>query len=411
MPKADSDNNAAADLARRPLLNSPRNRGMPGVAHTQHALLRPRHVLPTDALDFELPESSIATRPASPRDHARLMVLSRSAPDRLEHRRFHELDTLLDPGDLLVRNAARVLPARFEGTRVGTGGRVSGLFLAERIPGTWHVMLKSNGRLREDDRIELPAGAEAVRLRLVERAEEGWIVRTTDEADAPVGDPAPVTLERCGATPLPPYILAARRTRDEDVTDAIDADWYQTVYARDDAARSVAAPTAGLHFTDGLLARLASRGVRAADVILDVGAGTFKPIQAETVEAHDIHSESFHVPQATLDALRGASRRVLVGTTTVRTLESLPAALPDEPVSTSTNLLIAPGHQFRWTDALITNFHLPRSSLLALVAAFLEPGATSSGPAGLDRLLSAYRCAIDEGYRFYSYGDAMLILP
>lgn len=354
--------------------------------------------LPTDALDFDLPPELIATRPVEPRDSARLMHLSR-IDGEVAHRRFHDLPELLRAGDLLVLNDTRVLPARLRGRRVPGGGRVGGLFLEEREAGRWLVMLRVNGRLHAADVVELIDQDEepVARLSLVERQGDGWLV----DVDPP--SPAAEILGRAGQTPLPPYILGARRDRSEAVDDSDDHDWYQTVFAGSHAG-SVAAPTAGLHMTEDLLQRLADQGVRTAQVTLDVGAGTFKPVSTDTVEAHDMHEERYEVTPETLRAVRetraAGGRVIAVGTTSVRTLESIDDLDADEPVSGSTRLLITPGYTFRHVDGMVTNFHLPRSTLLALVAAL----------AGLDETLAAYRVAIAERYRFYSYGDAMLIV-
>ncbi len=346
----------------------------------------------TDELDYPLPESLIATRPAEPRDSARLLV-HHVGRNETEHRRVSDLPAYLEPNDVLVFNASRVVPARLIGARVDSGGRVEGLYLDALPDRGWRCMLKSNGRLRTGVRIELvgPRGGATTVIELIERDGAGWIVRADDPGDAAT------ILERVGHTPLPPYILRARA---EAVDDATDRAWYQTVYATA-AARSVAAPTAGLHFTPTLLDAIDAAGATRTEVILHVGAGTFKPVTADDLRDHDMHSEQYEVPDGALDALEAAvaagGRRIAVGTTTVRALES---ATRGGGVR-ATDLLIEPGYVFRRVDALMTNFHLPRSTLLALVAALT----------GLDRLKAIYAEAVDRGYRFYSYGDAMLVLP
>ncbi len=244
-------------------------------------------------------------------------------------------------------------------------------------------------------------------IMLLARDDDAWIVRL--DAGARGGDGATV-LERSGCTPLPPYILKARRDSALSVSDDDDRAEYETVYADPTARGSVAAPTAGLHFTDALLTQLASQGVAREEVILHVGAGTFKPIEVDDLAQHAMHSEHFRVPALTLamlariaaDRARGAARVVAVGTTSVRALESIPAPLPSADMSfeADTRILIAPGYTFRFVDALLTNFHLPRSTLLALVGAFT----------GMELMREAYACAVRERYRFYSYGDAMLIV-
>jgi S-adenosylmethionine:tRNA ribosyltransferase-isomerase len=277
-----------------------------------------------------------------------------------------------------------------------------GLLLEPMPDGTWRMLLRRAKRFAAGDRLPLvgPHGpAEGDAIELVVRDAEAWRVRLV--AGSRGGDAAAV-IERSGWTPLPPYILRSREGRNEECDDDADRAEYETVYA--DAARrgSVAAPTAGLHFTEGLLAALDARGVRRAEVILHVGAGTFRPVDAATLSAHPMHTEHFEVPPATAAMLAGRPRPriVAVGTTTVRALESLPEPVPAGGAGGETSILIAPGHRFRNVDAMLTNFHLPRSTLLALVGAFT----------GLDRLKELYALAQREGYRFYSFGDAMLVL-
>ncbi|MGP1308901.1 MAG: tRNA preQ1(34) S-adenosylmethionine ribosyltransferase-isomerase QueA [Phycisphaerales bacterium] len=367
-------------------------------------------MLRTDALEYDLPDDLVATRPCEPRDAARLLVVSRDRPERHETGRVRDLPRFLREGDLLVFNDSRVLPARLAGVRRNSGGRISGLFLREREDGRWEVMLKSNGRLRSGDAIDLVDAHDAPTgrsLTLVDRAEEGWVVDPADEHGARVT--ATECLARVGATPLPPYILGARQRRSERVDDEADRAWYQTVYAQSaERAASVAAPTAGLHFTPALLDTLASKGVSSARVTLHVGAGTFKPVETETVETHPIHAEWAEVPADTLRAAartRAAGGRVVcIGTTSARALESAPVDTPDgQGWLGETRLLITPGYRWRRLDGLMTNFHLPRSTLLAMVAALF--------PQGVSDLLPLYRHAVRERFRFYSYGDAMLILP
>ncbi|MEM1211273.1 MAG: tRNA preQ1(34) S-adenosylmethionine ribosyltransferase-isomerase QueA [Planctomycetota bacterium] len=376
----------------------------------------------TDALDYELPEGLIATQPAEPRDSARLMVCDR-ATGSVRHTRVSELPGLgvLRAGDVMVVNRSRVVRAYLEGVRRGTGGRVTGLFLADAGDGRWRVMLKSGGRLVEGDAVELDDAA----LVLEEALGGGaWTVRVEGDAEL-VGLPAAAALERVGGVPLPPYIRQARRKRGEVEEVAGDAERYNTVYAEGgglgnadprsetvgfEGGGSVAAPTAGLHFTPGLLERIDGLGVERAEVTLHVGTGTFLPVKSESLKEHPMHTEPITVPGATLATLRrvrGQGGRVLaVGTTSVRTLESLPAewASMEGDYSAETGLFIRPdeGFAFRFTDMLLTNFHLPKSTLLALVAAL--PGV------GVERLLGWYGEAVSEGYRFYSYGDAMLIV-
>lgn len=362
--------------------------------------------LATKELDYELPERLIATAPAQPRDAARMLVYHRR-DDRVEHRLIRDLPEYLHADDALVFNTTAVTPARLIGRRQDTGGKVEGLFLCTsdvHAQPLWNVMLKSNGTLRAGQRVELldengaPTGDV---LELIERDEQTWLARETGS-----GDEVQHVLERVGRTPLPPYILRARG--EHAVADALDRAWYQTVFASGDVQhrRSVAAPTAGLHFTPELLGEIDARGVTRLEVLLHVGAGTFKPVTAPTLAEHVMHTEQFEVPARTLRELKrigdSSGRVIAVGTTTVRTLESLPESLTDETaVCRATDLLISPGYRFRHVDGLLTNFHLPRSTLLALVGAMT----------GLERLKALYAEAITREYRFYSYGDAMLVLP
>lgn len=368
-------------------------------------------MLPTDELDYDLPAELIATHPADRRDEARMMVLSRTDPDRIEHRRIADLPEILEPNDTLIVNDTRVIPARLTGKRADTGGRVEGLYLNTESRDTWRMMLKSNGRLRPGLVVTFESDAswaDPLRLRLVNKQENEWIVAVLNEgADK---DGAETILNAHGKTPLPPYILKARRDRhDDSMSETEDRKRYQTVYAGGRSG-AVAAPTAGLHFTDELLEHCARQGIRRMPITLVVGAGTFKPVDAAFVEEHPMHSEWFSIPSETLSQMReirkASGRIVAVGTTTVRALESLSErdleTNAQQAIARNTNLLITPGFRFRHTDILLTNYHLPRSTLMALVGAFLG---------SLDRLKRAYGEAVREGYRFYSYGDCMLILP
>ena len=353
-----------------------------------------------DELDYHLPPELIADAPAPSRDAARLMVVRRSEAE-VSHHYVRDLPQLLGgPNDLLVFNQSKVLPAAFEAVRKNTGGKVTGLYLNSPQAGHWQVMLESRGSLRAGEAIAL---TDESQLELVERLGDGcWLGRL----DSRSGDL--VLLEQIGSPPLPPYIRRARKLRHQPTVQVQDVDRYNTVYATDPG--SVAAPTAGLHFTEALLADLDAAGVVRTSLTLHVGLGTFAPIRTERVEDHPIHAEHISIPSETVDALRQARKRdmriIPIGTTSVRALESLPDDLPDcDRFTTSTDLFITPaddGFAFRFTDALMTNFHLPRSTLLALVAAL--PGV------GIERLLGWYRRAIEERCRFYSYGDAMLIL-
>lgn len=354
-----------------------------------------------EAFDYGLPPELIATHPVEPRDSARLMVIHRDS-GRIDHRHVRDLPELgvFEPGDLVVVNQTRVLPARFEATRAGTGGKVRGLYLASPDPEHWRVMLESRGRLTPGERIDLHDDA---RLILEQPCDGGeWLARFDGDPDV---------LSRIGATPLPPYIQRARKQAGEAEVTEHDAEVYNTVYAS--RPGSVAAPTAGLHFTPELLATLKNIGVRRMAVTLHVGLGTFAPIRVDDIDEHPIHREWIDIPPTTIAALREAKTVTPIGTTTVRALESLPpqkeattAACPNG-YTAETDLYITPdaverGFRFRFTDHLMTNFHLPRSTLLAMVASLPN--------VGLDRLLEWYGVAIAERYRFYSYGDAMLIV-
>ena len=353
------------------------------------------HRLRTDELDYPLDPACVATVPAEPRDSARMLIIRRSGTE-LVHARVSDLPEWLADGDLLVANHTKVAPVRFEGVRLGDERAVEGLFVAPVADLAWTALIKGAKRLRPGDRIEL-VGATGDRAVVTarERRDESWVI---DFPDAPT----PI-LERVGRAPLPPYILGARRERHESIDEAIDRDRYQTVYAQALSRPSVAAPTAGLHLTPGILQRLRQQGVAWSSVELQVGLGTFKPVEAEWLDEHPMHAEWCRIDQASLDAVcatRAAGGRVIaVGTTSVRVLESLSS--PPRAGEFETRLMIAPGHAFRLVDGLLTNFHLPRSTLLALVGAMV----------GLDRLKSIYAAAQREGYRFYSYGDCMLILP
>lgn len=341
----------------------------------------------TSAFDFPMPEDLIAQGPVEPRDQCRLLVYHRS-DGSIEHRTFADLPELLNPGDLLVRNASRVVPARLLGHRERTGGRWEGLYLATRADGSWELMTRTRGRPEPGERVVVGNG---LVLKLEARTEGGtWTARP--ESD---DRPAFAILAEQGHMPIPPYIRGG-------VDRPSDQIQYQTVYARDPG--SVAAPTAGLHFTDGLFDRLRQRGIGWTDVTLHVGAGTFKPITADRIEDHAMHRESFEISAAAAQAINQTraegGRLIAVGTTAARTLETAWTPRGFHECRGDTDIYLKPGHIFRGLDALITNFHLPRSSLLVLVAALI----------GIDRLRTVYDEAIARRYRFYSYGDAMLVL-
>jgi S-adenosylmethionine:tRNA ribosyltransferase-isomerase len=338
--------------------------------------------------DYQLPAELIAQEPVEPRDASRLLVLDRGRGG-WEDRVFGDLAGLLRPGDCLVANRSRVFPARLLGTAVEGGRRVELLMLREVGEGRWEALVQPGQRCRVGARVDLAGGVARARI-----VGEGTSGARVVEIEGPW--PVRELLERHGLPPLPPYITRHDAPKPEDRAR------YQTVYARDDG--SVAAPTAGLHFTPELLARLAERGVALHYLTLHVGPGTFRPLRATRLDEHRMESEPIEIPEVTAravhEAKRDGRRVIAVGTTTTRALEW--AAGEDGGVRTGAgdaDLFIRPGHRFRVVDALITNFHLPRSTLLVLVAAL----------AGREAILDAYRHAIAAGYRFYSYGDAMLI--
>jgi len=355
--------------------------------------------LQTRDFDYPLDEALIAQKPARRRDRSRLMVLRRH-DGAVSHRLFSDLPALLRDGDVLVINNTRVIPARFA-CRRHSGGRIEGLFLRQSHPGQWEAMLRGAGRCESGEALALER-CEGVRLVLCEDLGRGrWIL------DIKPPGPAEQILRRAGAAPLPPYIRRPHPDRD-----AQDRRRYQTVYASQPGA--VAAPTAGLHFTRGLLGKLEGLGVHIVPVTLHVGLGTFAPVMCERPGGHEMHSEWYQVSSSAAEALNAARRDgrriVAVGTTSVRVLETLAssgAANADlfAPADGWTNLFLHPPAAFHAVDALITNFHLPKSTLLMLVAAFCRPGRTD----GIQVILNAYAQAARMRYRFYSYGDAMLI--
>lgn len=339
-----------------------------------------------DLFDFDLPAENIALRPASPRDAARLLLVDGDKP--LQDRIVLDLPALLRAGDILVFNDTKVIPAQLEGLR---GQARIGATLHKRISlRQWQAFLRNAKRVREGDRIDFGAGVTA----LAGARDEDGGVTLTFEGDEPVE----LLLERAGRMPLPPYIASKRPT------DARDRSDYQTMFAREDGA--VAAPTAALHFTPDLMAGLAEAGIASETLTLHVGAGTFLPVKAEDTDDHRMHAEWGRIDQATADRLNAArqagGRLIAVGTTSLRLLES--ACGEDgiiRPFADETRIFITPGYRFRAVDGLMTNFHLPRSTLFMLVSALM----------GRERMQAAYAHAIESGYRFYSYGDSSLLLP
>jgi S-adenosylmethionine:tRNA ribosyltransferase-isomerase len=338
-----------------------------------------------DLFDFELPPERIALRPASPRDAARLLLV---AGDALADRHVLDLPRLLRPGDILVFNDTRVIPAQLEGRR--GAARIGATLHKREGPRAWRAFVRNAKRLREGDRIEFGAGVSAI---AGEKTPDGAVLLTFEG-----GEPVELLLERAGRMPLPPYIAGKR------AADARDAEDYQTMFARAEGA--VAAPTAALHFTPRLMAALADAGVGHETLTLHVGAGTFLPIKAEDTDDHVMHSEWGRIDAETAERLNEVRARggrvVAVGTTSLRLLES--AAGEDgriRPFEGDTDIFITPGYRFRAVDGLVTNFHLPKSTLFMLVSALM----------GRETMQAAYAHAIAQGYRFYSYGDSSLLLP
>ena len=336
-----------------------------------------------DDFNYDLDPALIAQRPCERRDRSRMMIVDRAA-QRFEHRFFYDLPAFLKKGDVLVVNDSRVIPARLFG-RKSTGALIEVLLLSEKETLLWEAMVRPGKRVRTGSRVFFEDGSEAV---LEERvSDKKWLVRFR------TGSPFDEFLDKFGRPPLPPYIR-----RDPGEQEPSDLERYQTIYAR--VPGSVAAPTAGLHFSDDVLAGLESAGIRRVSVTLHVGIGTFLPIETEQVEDHRMEEELYEIGEEAADVINSASRVVAVGTTSTRTIES--AADEKGRVKAGpgrTGLYIYPGYRFKRIGGLVTNFHLPKSSLLLLVSAF----------AGTDLIRKAYAGAVKERYRFYSYGDCMLI--
>ena len=343
--------------------------------------------LRVDDFDYDLPPTAIAQTPAEPRDAARLLVLHR-ATGEVEHARFADIGTWLHRDDLIVVNDSRVIPARLTGTRAGGGAaEVLVLRALDNASAGWEALVRPSRRIAVGDRLLLRSGDS---IEVGERLGDGTRAVRFD------GDPHGI-MARAGEMPLPPYIRDRSAPQER----------YQTVYARPPG--SAAAPTAGLHFTPELLAHLERQGIARTSVTLHVGLDTFRPLEGEFVDAHHIHREWYEIEEPARAAMARADRTVAIGTTAVRVLET---AARSDAASGWTDLYITPPYVFRAVDAVVTNFHLPRSSLLLLVTAFVQAGMTDvpSPLEARDRLLAAYRTALDEGYRFFSFGDAMLIL-
>ncbi|HZV35684.1 MAG TPA: tRNA preQ1(34) S-adenosylmethionine ribosyltransferase-isomerase QueA [Verrucomicrobiae bacterium] len=355
----------------------------------------------TSDFDFALPPELIAQQPAARRDQSRLLVLQRH-PEKIRHRNFPDLLEYLNPGDVLVLNNSRVIPARLRGVNSNSGGQFEILLLEENAVNDWWVMLRPGKRARVGTEIifrDLAGNPSAARAKVIETNAEGHR-RLQFSGVANVRD----ALDALGEIPLPPYI--ARNGVDELAADKIR---YQTVYAA--SAGSVAAPTAGLHFTEELLAAIRARGVNVCFVTLHVGLGTFAPVKSEKISEHVMHEEKFEVSDETArfvnDAKAAGHRVIAVGTTSVRVLESVAQKNQGRIAAGNgrTRIFIHSPANFLIVDALLTNFHLPRSTLLMLVSAFAAPGETR----GREIILRAYAEAVRERYRFFSYGDAMLI--
>ena len=342
------------------------------------------------AYDYTLPEHLIAKQPLPERDASRLLVLYRQTGE-IAHHSIRDLPDLLASGDCLVFNNTRVLPARLFGTRAATGGKWEGLYLSSDPQGRWKLIGQTRGYLKPDETVLVRAATgEELSLKLIGREPDGIFVFGPSLTGTAVD-----LLARFGTLPLPPYF-------DRQTPEANDWERYQTVFASHPG--SVAAPTAGLHFTPELLDACQSQGITRAEVTLHVGLGTFRPVAVENLADHQMHSEWCELPARTACAIEAAQARngrvVAVGTTSLRTLESAMLHGGLQAWSGETRLFVRPPYSFRIVNALLTNFHLPKSTLLMLVSAF----------AGADLIREAYRTAIEQRYRFFSYGDAMLIL-
>lgn len=332
---------------------------------------------------YELPESSIAQSPIEPRDHSRLMVLDKNS-ESIEHRHFYDIIDYMNPGDVMVINDTRVIPARLWGEKVPTGGLCEVFLLKQIAPKRWETLVRPGKKLKAGARVSFGGG------RLI-----AVIGETTDAGgrivDFECEDSFEAALDELGEMPLPPYIH-------EKLT---DKERYQTVYAVHEG--SAAAPTAGLHFTPELMKKIEEKGVRIVHVLLHVGLGTFRPVKVDDVKDHQMHSEYFEVTQEAADAVNTAkangNRVFAVGTTSVRSLESAAVDGKLTAMKGNTTIFIYPGYEYKIVDCLITNFHLPGSTLIMLVSALY----------GREKTLNAYETAVNEGYRFYSFGDAMLI--
>jgi S-adenosylmethionine:tRNA ribosyltransferase-isomerase len=354
-------------------------------------------MLKTSDFDYNLPKDLIAQEPASIRDHSRLMVLNRKAKT-IEHKHFYDISHYLKAGDLLVLNDTKVIPANLVGSKEEGGAKVEILLTRKQELGSreqvWLCLVKTGNRLKVNSRVIFGDGKLVGRV--IEKLETGeQIIEFESEGDF-WGN-----IHELGEVPLPPYINPKSEIRNsKQIRNSKLAKRYQTLYAIHPGAS--AAPTAGLHFTPEVFAKIKAKGVKLAYVTLHTGLATFRPVWAENIEEHKMHSEYFEVPNETIEAIRKAKRVIAVGTTSVRALESVSinGSKTDKRINGSTDLFIYPGYRFKVVDAMVTNFHWPRSTLIMLVSAF----------AGKDFIMKAYQEAIQKKYRFYSFGDAMLIV-
>lgn len=341
----------------------------------------------TSELDYYLPEELIAQDPIEKRDQSRLMVVDRRT-EKIEHKSFRDLLSYLKPDDLIVRNDTRVIPARLFGKKYRTGGKVEALLLKKHSTDIWECLLKTSGHIQSGTQILFDDNLEGTVVELLEDGRKIIKFSSSEQIENQI--------EKIGVIPLPPYIHHPLK----------DPERYQTIYANYKGA--VASPTAGLHFTNDLFSEITSLGIQIENVTLHISLDTFKPIKAELVEDHKLYSEYCTITPETAASITKAKREgrriISIGTTTTRVLESVSEVTPDgiviHPFNGWADIFITPGYKFKTVDALITNFHLPRSSLILLVGAFT----------GLDFIKKSYQAAIQEKYRFYSFGDAMLIL-
>lgn len=352
----------------------------------------------TSEFDFKIPDELVAQAPAEKRDHSRLLVLNRKT-HAIEHKHFYDVIDYLDPGDLLVLNDTKVIPGNLVGVKEEGGARVEVLLVSRQLLASnkqrWECLVRPGKRLKVGSKVIFGNGE--VRGEVLEKTESGeQIIEFEGELYA--------FMRKKGEIPLPPYINYKSQIPNHKQSQSTNNQLYkryQTVFAKREGAS--AAPTAGLHFTPELIKKIENKGIKVAYVTLHTGLATFKPVYSEKVENHKMYSEHFEVPKETLEAVRSAKRVVAVGTTSVRTLETLAQSrngLPHNLVIGSTDLFIYPNYRFKLVDSMITNFHWPRTTLIMLVSAF----------AGKDHIMKAYQEAIDKKYRFFSFGDAMLII-